>query len=294
MRRVTSRCGSIRSVASAMEPGPEELQEIGRRLCALAGLIPEEPVCAETLQHALHSPACCEKKNVVLALRMVADALAAHELPPELRLLRQRVDAYADWLEHGNELRVQLAAAIIEAQPMLDEEADTRADARANAFTDEERAQGLVAVLWPSPESVRHFPREVLDVLGREVYAVTWLQKVMHDLPRLDADHRIFARLTPIKTGITKTLAAGGYRLPEITTVLEPRAKSGPKRKQARNTVRRRLESKSKDMLYVRAHSSGPAVAAENEETARSLAGLGTDVRVVFGGPSKNARKPDE
>jgi len=65
----------------------------------------------------------CEKKHEVLALGMVADALAAHELEPELLLLREAVDAYADWSAHGDELRTRLAAAIIEAKSMLDDEA---------------------------------------------------------------------------------------------------------------------------------------------------------------------------
>ena len=76
-----------------------------------------------TLQHSLHGSASCEKKHVVLALGMVADALAAHELEPELLLLREAVDAYADWSAHGDELRTRLAAAIIEAKSMLDDEA---------------------------------------------------------------------------------------------------------------------------------------------------------------------------
>lgn len=277
-----------------MEPKRDELQEIGRRLCALVHLIPEEPVCAATLRHALHDPACREKECVVLALGMCADALDAHELPPELLLLREAVDAYADYSERDLEPRTRLIAAILEALPILDEEAEQRADARATAITDEERDQGLIPVVWPSPESLQKFPREVLDVLRREAHAIRWLQKVMHDLSRLDADHRIFSRLSPVKTGITKALAAGGYSIPRITTVLEPLARPGPGRRQARNTVRRRLESSSKDIHYVQPHGSDEMVAAENEQCARSLAGLGPVIRVVFGDRPKSAGNPDK
>lgn len=277
-------------MANVAEPDCEELQEIGRRLCALVDLAAEEPVCAESLRDAVHDPACRENKFLRFALVMCADALEAHELAPELRRLRKAVDAYAAWSDSGAELRAELIEATESAMALTDDEADRRGEALAEALTDEERAEGLVAKLWPSPESLRTFPRAALDLLKREPYVVGWLRKVMHDLSRLNADYRIAEDLAPIKTRLAKTLASGGYSHAQIATVLEPWAKPGRERKRARNAITKRLKSKAEDLLYptVRVSESN---AAEMHAAANFVAGVGANVRVLFGRALKNEQQ---
>lgn len=272
----------------ANEPDAEELREIGRRLCALVGLTPHEPVCAESLRDVIHDPAC--KKAVRIALTVCADELAALELPPELRELREATDEYARWMVGGGKLRARLVAALNAALPLLEEEADRKAEALANAsatvLTAEERDRGDTLQTWPSPESLRAFPRKVLEVLPIEEYAVIWLNRVVQDFVRLDADFRIATVQSPLKTSIAKILSAGGgYSVAQIATVIEPRAKAGPERRQARNTVLRRLESTSEDLFICpRIDPESPdaaAITAEFERAAKFVQGSGTDVVVL-------------
>ena len=283
----------VPDMASADEPSAEELRAIGRSLCALVNVTLSEPIDAEQLRRLVDNPAI--PACVCFALTACADALAEHESPAPIRELRAAADAYNRWRARGAALRERLLRAIAQAGPLLDEEAGRRAEAQEEALaalTAEQRAQGYVVRLWPSPESLRAFTREVFEVLRREDYAVPWLLKVVEDLSRLDADHRIITELGPLKTRIAKILAEGGYELPLITTIVEPLAKPGHERKQARNTVKRRLESGTQELLYpsVRVDPSSPqaaALRAELEESARFVAGVGRNVLALVPEASK-------
>lgn len=188
--------------------------------------------------------------------------------------------------------------AIPHATPLLDEEAEERAKGQQEALaalTEDQRADGYAVRLWPSPESLQTFTREVLEVVRREDYAVPWLLKVLEDLTRLDADHRIITRLGPVKTRITKMLAEGGYGVPVIATIVEPHAKPGRQRRQARNTVKRRLGSKTEELLFpsVQVDPSAPnaaALKAELQEAAMFVAGVGANMLILSPPNPKRAR----
>lgn len=289
----------VHTMASADEPSAHELREIGRRLSALVNVTLAEPVAAEQLRQLVDDaaqPAC-----VRFALNACADALAAYEAPPEIRKLREAADAYDRWRAKGARLRERLLEALRHAQPLLDEEADQRANAQEQGLatlTAVQRAEGYVVRLWPSPESLRVFSREVSHVLVREDYAVPLLLKVVEDLSRFDADHRIITKLGPVKTRIAKILSRGGHGVAAITTIVEPYAKPGHERKQARNTVKRRIESKTEELLFpsVQVDPSSPkaeAMKAELEESARFVAGVGRNVLVFVpdGAPPRSEQQ---
>jgi hypothetical protein len=277
----------VLTMASADEPSPDELREIGRRLSALVNVTLTEPVDAEQLRQFVDDPAYPD--SVRFALNACADALAEHEAPSEIRELREAADAYARWRSKGAPLRERLLDAIRHAQPLLDKEADQAGGrTRASPHGVDSRAarRGVRVRLWPSPESLHVFTREVSDVLERENYAVPVLLKVVEDLNRLDADHRIITRLGPVKTRIAKILRRGGHEVPAITTIVEPYAKPGIERKRARNTVTKRIESKTEEELFpsVRVDEASPkeaAVKAELEDAAMFVAGVGRNVLVL-------------
>jgi hypothetical protein len=287
-------------MAKADNPGAEELREIGRRLCTLVDYIPDEPVDAEQLRLVVDDPQ--RDRSVRFALNVCADALAAHELPPKIRELLDALRDYIEWFAGGAARRERLERAISSAGPLLDEEADARAQGRAEAMaqalTAEQRADGYIVELWPSPESLRYFPREVLELLHRQTYALPWLLKLLEDLPRLDASHRVISIQAPVKTSIVKILDAGGYDVREIADVVEPYAKPGRERAQAQNTVRARIKSTSEDWLFTRkvdpSLPNAEAVAADRKEAARFVAGVGRNVLVLAPEVSKTAKKPEK
>lgn len=239
-----------------------------------------------SLRLAYHDPICRGSPHVVYALTLCGDALAALELPAEVQEAREAIDEYVSWSRSGSELRARLLDSLIKAKPFLDEEAERRAQALTEALTEEVREQGLVPTTWPSPESLKTFPNAMTHAIGGETYCAAWLQKVMHDLPRIDANVRLATRLSPIKTGIAKALARAGYDIPTITTVTEPFACPGPERRQACNTVGKRLESTTEDLVFV--PRSDPmardtqTLAAELERVERFVAGVSEDVRCVI------------
>jgi hypothetical protein len=275
----------MRLVTSTPQPNADELQEIGRRLCALLPVQPEEPISAMSLRCAYHDPICEGNPHVRYALALCADALAALELPLEVQEARAAVDEYVSWSRTGRELRVRLVESLLKAKPFLDDEADRREQALAEAITDAEGEQGLVSKTWPSPESLRAFPSAMRDVIGRDIYCSAWTQKVLHDLPRLDADARVELRLSPIKIGLAKALERAGYDVPKIATVTEPFAQPGSERRQARNTVMRRLESATEDLAFVpRSDPTAPnteTLATELDRPERFTAAVSEDVRCV-------------
>jgi hypothetical protein len=274
-------------MAKADNPGAEEFREIARRLCALIDFIPDEPVNADQLRQVVDDHQ--RDKSVRLALNICADALAAHELPEKIRELLDALRDYIEWFARGAARRERLARALSSAGPLLNEEADARAQGRAEAtaqaLTEEQRADGYIVELWPSPESLRFFPHEVLELLEREAYALPWLLKLLEDLPRLDASHRVISVLAPVKTGIAKILHAGGYDVPAIADVVEPYATRGRKRAQAQNTVRARIKSTSEDWLFTRrvdpSVPTAAAIAADLEDAARFVAGVGRNVLIL-------------
>jgi len=295
---VTCCCARVLPMASADEPSADELRDIARGICALVSVTLEDPVDAEQLRQLVDDPALPDW--VRFALNACADALAEHESPAEIRELREAAKAYDRWRTRGAALRERLLKAICKAEPLLDAEAAARAQARDEAqaaLTAEQRADGFVVQLWPSPESLRAFTREVSAVLSREDYAVPWLLKVVEDLTRFDADHRIVTMLGPVKTRVAKILAEGGHGVPAIATVVEPYAKPGRERKQACNTVNGRLKSASDDWLFsVRVDPSAPnasALTAELEESARFVAGVGRNVLILVGPPPRRENEPD-
>jgi hypothetical protein len=283
----------VLDMARAEKPSADEVREIARNLCVLGNVTLSEPIHAEQLKRLVDDSAIPD--CVCFALTACADALAEHEAPAPIRELREAAGAYNRWRARGAAPRERLLKAISQAGPLLDKEADQRADAQEEALaalTEEQRAEGYVVRLWPSPESLRAFTREVFEVLSREDYAVPWLLKVVEDLSRLHADHRIITKLGPLKTRIAKILAEGGHELPLITTIVEPLAKPGNERKQARNSVKRRLESETQELLYpsVRVDPSSPqaaALRAELEESARFVAGVGRNVLALVPEASK-------
>jgi hypothetical protein len=283
------RYAIVLAVATADNPGPDELREIGRLLLALVGIAQPEPVDVERLRSAADEPQ--HNKWVRFAIGACADAVAAHELPDEVQELGAATLAYNQQMQRSEAARSRLTAAINQAIPALDERATERFEARAEAtasLSEVQRADGFVAELWPSPESIHTFPREVLDVLERGAYAVPWLLKVVEDLARLDADHRIITKHVPIKTRIAKALRAGGYGIPAIASATEPFAKPGRERRQALNKVRQRLKSKTEELLFPRVRvdpsaQNAAALRAELEESAMFVAGVGTNVIVVGG-----------
>jgi hypothetical protein len=267
------------------QPNEDELQEIGRRLCKLVPVHPEEPISAMSLRCAYHDPICDGKPHMRYALALCAGALAALELPAEVQEARDAVDEYVSWSRTGRDLRIRLAESLLKAKRFLEDEAARREQALAEATTDVEREQGLVSKTWPSPESLRAFPSAMRDVIGRDIYCSAWTQKVLHDLPRLDADARVELRLSPIKIGLAKALERAGYDVPTIATVTEPFAQPGSERRQARNTVTRRLESTTEDLAFVprsdATASSTATLATELERPERFAAGVSEDVRCV-------------
>jgi hypothetical protein len=276
----------VRLVANTSQPDADELREIGRRLCKLLPVEPEEPICSTSLRLACHDPNCVGKPHMVYALTACGDALAALELPAEVQEAREALDEYVSLSRGGGEVRARLIDRLMKAKPFLDEEAERRARVRYQAVTDEEPEQGLVGEIWPSPESLTTFPTQLLDAIGREMYFAAWLQKVMHDLSHVGANVRLATRLSPIKMSLAKALARAGYDVPTIATVTEPLARPGRERRQACNSVRRRLESTTEDLVFVPRSDPRPTnaemLATELERAERFVAGVGTDVRCVI------------
>jgi hypothetical protein len=274
-------------MASAATPGGDELREIARRLCDLVDITLPEPIDVGDLREVVDDPR--HDRAVRYALSACADALAAHELPPEIRRLRAALEAYLKWLSEGNPLRKQVVEALSEAGPALDEEARARAEgeaeATAQALTDEQRADGYRVKLWPSPEALDTLPHEVFVMLQGGPNMLGRLLKVLDDLPCLEASPEVVSGLIPIKIRIAKILKAGGYKVAEIATVTEPYAKSGPARRRAQNTVRGRLKSITEEMLYTRkvdpSLPNAAALAATREAAAMFVAGVGSNV-VIF------------
>jgi hypothetical protein len=284
-------------VPKADEPSAEELQEIGRKLCALVELTPQEPVCAAQLRAALSHARCVENSAVRFALSLCADALAAHELPPEIHQLRDVLDEYA----RSVSTQQRLVRAILAAQPLLNAEADLRAEACEGALSEEQLANDLEAYVWPSPSSLRTFPATLLEVLKAQAYVVPWLQKVLDDLPRLEASHLVETTHIPVKTGITKALANAGYSPARIATITHPFAKAGRQRSQACNTTLRRTESQYEELLRVptvpESAANADAMKAEIDRAARFVAGVGEYVCVSSYNPldlERDQREPAE
>ncbi|MDX2055496.1 MAG: hypothetical protein SFV15_24045, partial [Polyangiaceae bacterium] len=235
------------------EPSLKDLPEIGKRLCALIGAVPAQPVNAFALRrvHDDHFHLVPPQRHGVLhALSICADALARHEQPPEVRALRDLIDEFAAASQRTGKLQEALLAATKAAIPVLDAEAEVRGAAQAAALTVEEAAIGLTANIWPSPASLSTFPRALLVVIPRQRYIVQWLQKVLHDLPRLRADPRVVGVLAPTNIRMAKALKAAGLEPGEIATVIKPFERRGRGRAQARNTVLRYLKAKSEDQMY--------------------------------------------
>ncbi len=230
--QVACCCARVLTMAKADEPSASELGEIARGLCALANVTLDGPANAEQLRQLVDDPAL--PRCIRFALTACADALAEHESPAEIRELREAAEAYNRWRTRGAPLRDRLVRAINHARPLLDQEAEERAQGQEEALaalTDEQRAGGYVVRLWPSPESLHTFTREVLEVLRREDHAVPWLLKVVEDLTRLDADHRIITMLGPIKTRIAKMLGCWprvGIRSPRSRPSWNPRRSPAP------------------------------------------------------------------
>jgi hypothetical protein len=287
----------------AEEPDAHELREIGRRLCALVDTKPEEPVDATALRLVMDEQVRAmpeEAQRVRFALGICADALAALELPLEVQNLRALLDEYVEHRAKTDDLRCRLAKAIEAAVPILDDEAAARADALEweGVLTEEELAQGFELRLWPSPESLRQFPLALVDAMAREDYATAWLQKILHDLARLEASPEIHTNHVPTKTRLAKALKHAGYDVAEIARVTEPNARQGEERARARNAVTRRLQSKSEDLvisllpLAKDGQSENPLTSAQREESARFVAGVGRDVRAIFG--ASRERDPEK
>src|SRR5262249_54341570 len=116
------------------------------------------------------------------------------------------------------------------------------------ALTPEEREQGAVATIWPSPEALTMLPRELVAALAREDVVIDLLRKALDDLSRIDADPLIVTRLGPTNIRMAKALKRAGCSVAEIATIIKP-FENGPARKQARNTVQRYLQSKSEDIF---------------------------------------------
>lgn len=275
------------AVATADDPDAPELREIARELCALIDVTPREPIDVEQLRELVDDPK--HDQAVRFAVNACADALAAYELRAEIRHLRSTLLAYLSWFSKGDALRRQLVDALSKAGPFLDDEAEARAlgeaEATNQALTDEQRADGYRVKLWPSPETLGTLPREVSVLLQQEGRMLARLSKVLGDLANLDASPEVISSFIPVKTRIAKMLAAGGYEVPEITTVTEPHAKSGPERRQAQNTVWRRVKSARGERLYTRkvdpSLPNAAALAAAREEAARFVAGVGRNVVIL-------------
>jgi hypothetical protein len=285
------------------EPALDELTEIGRRVCNLLGVKPGEPVTASRLRRIadkLSASVPRERWSVVYALRICADAMAAHELPAEVRELREVIDAHAHHLLQSEELRERVRVALEKAIPVLDREAALRAQALDTALTDDERRAGAMGSIWPSPEALLALPRELLGLLPDEPSTVGRLQKVLHDLTLVDADARIVAHFAPTNIRMAKALKQAGISVADIASALKPFAKDGPARKQARNTVQGYLKSKSEDTLRAayRVPPDAPNRAQqlqELEEAARRVVGFGgTDIRPVVASTSESIPERDE
>jgi hypothetical protein len=226
--------------------------------------------------------------------------MAVHELPPEVRELRDVIDAHAHLLLQSEGIREHLRVALEKAIPTLDKEAAFRAQALEAALSDEERQAGARGSIWPSPEALLVLPRELLGLLPDEPSTVGRLRQVLHDLTLVDADPRIFAHFAPTNIRMAKALREAGISVADIASVIKPFAKDGPARKQARNTVLGYLKSKSEDTVRAayRIPSDAPDRARqlqELEEAARRVLGFGgTDVRPVVASSSESVPEPEE
>jgi len=282
-------------VPKADLPEERELHEISRRRCTRMGVKPREPITAVGLRQIVDERRRTVRKvGLLLALRACADALAVHELPPELRALRDALDEYVDWLRRSKGAARRLTAAAEAATPLLDSEAETRTAAlQAVVLTEEQRAKGLEARVWPSPESLRAFPRAVVNALPHAHYVVSWLHKMLQDLTLIDADPEIILMLAPPRTRMAQALAHAGYRVSEITTIIHPFAKTGAARSRARNAVTRRLALRDDQFRpTIPIPSDAPdAVArwAALDDAARFVAGGGHEGLVIATSATESA-----
>jgi hypothetical protein len=286
-------------VPKADLPEPDELHEIGRRLCARMGVKPREPITAVGLRRIIDERGhTIPKAGLVDALRACADALADQEQSPELRELREALDAYVDWLRRSEDAERRLCAAVASAMPLLDEEAASRAAAlEAVEPTEAQRAQGAVPTIWPSPESLCGFPRVVAGLLPQVRHAVLWLRKTAQDLRRIDADPRVVLVEAQPRTRMAMALAREGYRPAEITTITHPFARTGAARSRARNAVVARLALRDDTIVpTIAIPSEAPnaeARLAALDDAARFVLGRGHEGLVVATSATESAVEAD-
>jgi hypothetical protein len=216
--------------------------------------------------------------GLIRAVRACADGLAEHEQAPELREFRAAVDAYAGMLEEKDHRKLceRLVTATKKAMPLLDAEAASRKAQSEQVITEEQRAAGLQAVIWPSPDALRKLPRVLLDALPRERFALQWGSKLLHDLALLDADPRVLVDFPSPRIRMTQALHAAGYEPAEIARIVHPFAR-GEAHKRARNAVAKRLKLGG-DVLYV-----GVNFPSDAPDAAQKWAALGEAARFVAG-----------
>jgi hypothetical protein len=102
--------------------------------------------------------------------------------------------------------------------PILDGAAAARAAALEGSLVEDERAQGFELHLWPSPESLRLFSRDLVVAMEREDFVTAWLQEILHDLSRLEATlkcRRITSRRRRAWRKLFNTLGTMSRRLLE-------------------------------------------------------------------------------
>lgn len=240
------------------KPSLRELPEIGRRLCALIGTRPEEPVTSRSLRRVIDENTHLvppERQGVLVALGICSDVLAAHEQPPDLRELTAALDAYAKWVQRGDKLRARLVKATVAALPMIETEALARQAAMDASLTQEEQSQGKSPYVWPSPESLRSFPRALLDVLPRHDFVVFWMQKMLDDLPLRRASHEVITRPIVATIAMVKALKSAGYDRPlQIRPIIKPFANRGANRlrneQRARDNIKHQLKAKFEEEFY--------------------------------------------
>jgi hypothetical protein len=240
---------TIQDVPSADVPSVKELREIGRRLCARIGVRPHEPIDAVALRRVFDERAhTTDAGGVMRALRACADALADHELAPEVLALRAALDAYESARKPVEATKKALADALKQAVPVLDEEADRRAKACEAVLTEEDRRAGVPAYIWPSPDSLRKFPRKMLELLDMEAYAVEWLHRIVRDLALVDAHQNVRTEFASPRVRMAKALYDDGYTPAQIATIIHPFA-TGKARTSARVAVAKRLALRSDEVV---------------------------------------------
>lgn len=224
-------------------PSVVELREIGRRLCARIGVLPYGPIDAVALRRVFDERAHkTDAPGIMMALRACADALADYELPPEVHALRAALDAYrtARRPKELDAAKRGLAAALEKALPVLDEEADRRAKRCEDVVTKEEREAGLRGYIWPSPDSLRKFPRKMIEILeiestssggsasdsiALEPYVMGYLHRIVRELALIDAHQNVRPNFASPRVRMAKALYDDGYTPAQIASIIHPFAK---------------------------------------------------------------------